>query len=108
LGTDKTSRAQIGTDLMKFFGDAVDEIHLRVPRLNEWLACVTFVDPDAANAEPTFQVVACVGSSQVANVPWTQEDKPPQIWKTHVWYEKPTGYKMIRDVKNFGAFGRWW
>jgi hypothetical protein len=45
LGTDKTSRAQIGTDLMKFFGDAVDEIHLRVPRLNEWLACVTFVDP---------------------------------------------------------------
>src|SRR5215469_1178654 len=53
LGTDKQSRELIGTDLVEWFTAwGVNEITLRVPQYKEWLACVTFVDPDGPNVEP--------------------------------------------------------
>jgi hypothetical protein len=117
LGTDQQSRQQIGADLMQYWGDEVDEIALRVPRYKEWLACVTFVEPAArlsAFAPPTeFQVVALVGSSalQAAQIGWTQEDKPGQLWATHVEPSPidsiDSSSKMVRDVKAFTGRGRW-
>jgi len=108
LGTDKDSRLQLRADLSDYFAQSgwqVDEIALRVPRYNEWLACVTFVEPDGANVEPTFQVVACVGASAVKDSPcsWAQEERPGQLWTTHIG----AGPKMIRDVASFTGRGRW-
>jgi hypothetical protein len=110
LGTDKESREQIGTDLMEYFATAaaefgeIDEIALRLPKVGEWLACVTLFDP-APPADPTFQVIALVGSSGLEAPPivWTQEEKPGQLWTTHVGQ----GPKFIRDIKSFTGRGRW-
>ena len=109
FGTDEQSRGYIFEDLMEYFGDKfgeVDEIALRVPKFNEWLACVTFVDPDGpAQPRPTFQVVALVGSSGLNEPPivWSQENQPGQLWTTHI----EPGPKMIRDIKAFTGRGRW-
>jgi len=111
LGTDKDSRQLIRTDLIEYFEafGQVNEIALWVPQYKEWLACVTFVDPDEVKGgpkvEPTFQVVACVGSSAVKDVHygWTQEDKPGQLWTTHI----EPGPKGIKEILAFTGRGRW-
>lgn len=107
LGTDKDSRNNLVDDLLTFFGD-VDDIGLRVPKLKEWLACVTLIDTDNKKA-PKFQVVALVGLSalQKAAVNWSNEEKPPQLWATHVEAQDPPAVKMMRDVKAFTGRG-WW
>ena len=114
LGSDKDSREEIGEDLIYYFGDNAEEIALKVPKLKEWLACVTLIDNDK---KPTFQVIALVGSSALekAKISWTKEDKPPQIWKTHSWYDlppdkdgyKPVGFQMVREVKAFTGMANW-
>jgi hypothetical protein len=106
FGTDKQSREQIFADLMEYFGNRgsdVDEIALQTPAPNEWLACATLVNPPPP-AEPTYQIVALVGASQVATqIPWPQEKQPPQLWTPHA----EPGPKMIRDIKAFTGGGRW-
>jgi hypothetical protein len=106
FGTDEKSRLEIGKDLMAYLGNDIDEFALLVPRLKEWLACVTLIDTDG-KTKPTFQVVALVGAGilKQAGVNWAVEHKPPQLWKTHA--EEPADTKMIRDIKSFTGLG-WW
>jgi hypothetical protein len=108
LGTDKGSRTTLDKDIMKFCEDReIDRIGLNKPERNEWMACVTFVDPDSGT--PTFQVVGCVGSSGLASagVDWKKEDKPPQLWTTHAVYDAPSAAKEVRDIRSFTGRGRW-
>jgi len=112
LGTDKPSRQQLEGDLRKVLnGKGLDEITLRMPKLKEWLACVTLVDTDkpSKSKPPQFQVVALVGSSALksAGIDWTQEDSPPEPWVTHtVGYMKPGDTKAITDIL-FNGLGGW-
>jgi len=112
LGTDKQSRQQLEGDLRTDLkGKGLDEITLRVPKLKEWLACVTLVDTDkpSKSKPPQFQVVALVGSGalKAAGVDWTQEDSPPEPWLTHTaGYLKPGDTKPITDI-DFGGRGGW-